>query len=275
MNTETTFKNKAYKKLYRSRNAEIAGVCAGIADYYDLDALVVRILAILITMSTLGMAAIAYFVLWAHLPLEPQQLGPYDVSFESPELSGHATVNYYLLPEQSLEKEKAKLPLGGLSIAARMFIVVVFFLFFLILSANLSPLIEGARWWQFWPLLLLAVGLFFLVVPMRLHYVVAWHAAGLVLTALSIILLPMSLGTVSWLTVSYTFTLFGPIFLIAVVLFGIGIWMHANYVLLMGALCFVLFCGLGVFFCMLPGAYETSLLPFQSFSVFTIPLLLD
>ena len=58
MDTLTT-----HKRFYRSSDAVIGGVCAGIADYFDMDALVVRILAIMLLMVTLGLGFFVYVAL--------------------------------------------------------------------------------------------------------------------------------------------------------------------------------------------------------------------
>jgi phage shock protein C len=61
------------KTLYRSRDDRMAGgVCAGIADYFDLDPTVVRLLAVLVTLLSSGGAIIVYVVLWAVVPEEPR-----------------------------------------------------------------------------------------------------------------------------------------------------------------------------------------------------------
>ncbi len=56
------------KKLYRSDDCVVAGVCAGIAEYCDIDPVIVRILAVLLCLSTLGLAILVYVVLWLVLP---------------------------------------------------------------------------------------------------------------------------------------------------------------------------------------------------------------
>ena len=58
-------------QLSRSQNACLGGVCAGLAEHFDLDPIVVRILAILIAAITLGLGALVYMVLWVVLPLGP------------------------------------------------------------------------------------------------------------------------------------------------------------------------------------------------------------
>lgn len=59
------------KKLYRSRNGVIGGVCRGLADYFNSDVVPVRILAVLaLLFGTLGFWV--YLVCWIFIPLEPR-----------------------------------------------------------------------------------------------------------------------------------------------------------------------------------------------------------
>jgi phage shock protein C len=56
------------KRLYRSRsNRTIAGVCAGIADYFGWDPTLVRIGWIVLTFFG-GSGILIYFVLWLVVP---------------------------------------------------------------------------------------------------------------------------------------------------------------------------------------------------------------
>jgi phage shock protein C len=45
------------------RNAKFLGVCAGIADYFNVDRLLVRIGTVLVTILISGLPIIAYFVI--------------------------------------------------------------------------------------------------------------------------------------------------------------------------------------------------------------------
>jgi phage shock protein C len=59
------------KKLARSRtDKKIAGVCAGFAEYLDLDVTLVRLLWIMLIFFG-GWGAIAYLVAWIIMPEEP------------------------------------------------------------------------------------------------------------------------------------------------------------------------------------------------------------
>jgi phage shock protein C len=51
------------KKLYLSKNKKIAGVCAGFAEYFDADPLIIRILWVVFTL--LGGAGILAYIICA------------------------------------------------------------------------------------------------------------------------------------------------------------------------------------------------------------------
>ncbi|NDP19883.1 MAG: PspC domain-containing protein [Paludibacter sp.] len=59
------------KKLKRSRNQQLAGVCAGIAEYFGWDITLVRVLYALLTIFSAGFPGIIlYIVMWIIMPLE-------------------------------------------------------------------------------------------------------------------------------------------------------------------------------------------------------------
>ena len=59
------------KKLLRSNDRWIAGICGGIADYFDWDPAMVRLIYVLLTVFTTGFpGTIIYLVLW---PIMPKQ----------------------------------------------------------------------------------------------------------------------------------------------------------------------------------------------------------
>jgi phage shock protein C len=60
-----------HKRLVRSTNdRKLAGVCAGLADYFDIDPTIVRVLWLLATLIP-GPNIIAYIVLWIAVPEGP------------------------------------------------------------------------------------------------------------------------------------------------------------------------------------------------------------
>lgn len=59
------------KALRRSRsNKMVGGVLAGLADYYGLDATVLRVVYTLVTIFTAFAGVLVYLVLWLIIPLE-------------------------------------------------------------------------------------------------------------------------------------------------------------------------------------------------------------
>jgi phage shock protein C len=62
------------KRLLRSRtNRKIAGVCAGLAEYLDMDVTLMRLLwAVVAVLSGIVPGIIAYLIAWILMPEEPQ-----------------------------------------------------------------------------------------------------------------------------------------------------------------------------------------------------------
>ncbi|MBO4485718.1 MAG: PspC domain-containing protein [Prevotella sp.] len=57
------------KKLLRSNDRWIAGICGGIADYFDWDPSLVRIIYLLLTIFSAGFPGLLiYIVLWLIMP---------------------------------------------------------------------------------------------------------------------------------------------------------------------------------------------------------------
>lgn len=104
------------KRLYRSRDALLGGVCAGIAEYFDIDPIVVRILAVVLTLASAGAFAIAYLALWIILPLAPDPAAPLEVKPESVHSETYGPV-YYEVP-QGAEQTAPHAPSGQVPYSA-------------------------------------------------------------------------------------------------------------------------------------------------------------
>ncbi len=64
----------ARKRLVRPRaDRKIAGVCAGFAEYFDLDTSLVRVIWLLVALFG-GCGILAYFIAWVVMPEEPLYL---------------------------------------------------------------------------------------------------------------------------------------------------------------------------------------------------------
>ncbi|MEG0498829.1 MAG: PspC domain-containing protein [Alistipes sp.] len=64
------------KKLSRSSdNSMIAGVCAGVADFFGLDTSLIRLATLLLILFG-GLSLWVYLVLWIVVPKAPKRLNP-------------------------------------------------------------------------------------------------------------------------------------------------------------------------------------------------------
>lgn len=62
------------KKLYRNTNQQmIAGVCSGLADYFNLDVTVVRLIFVLLFFLG-GNGVLIYILLWILTPVRPNYI---------------------------------------------------------------------------------------------------------------------------------------------------------------------------------------------------------
>ena len=59
------------RKLYRSKtNRKLAGVCGGLAEYFNLDATLIRVLFVVLAVLG-GSGIVLYLALWIIVPKEP------------------------------------------------------------------------------------------------------------------------------------------------------------------------------------------------------------
>jgi phage shock protein C len=66
----------AHKRLMRSStDKKIGGVCAGLADYFDIDPTIVRVVWLVLFLCA-GCGLLAYVILWIVLPLAPGGIIP-------------------------------------------------------------------------------------------------------------------------------------------------------------------------------------------------------
>ena len=68
------------KKLYRSdTQVKISGVCGGIAEYFNIDATIVRLVWVLVTLLNLFAGVVAYVACVFIIPVDP---GCIDVDYK-------------------------------------------------------------------------------------------------------------------------------------------------------------------------------------------------
>jgi phage shock protein C len=90
-----TYNDYPYKKLYRStRDKWLGGVCGGIAEHFNKDPVIIRLLWILVTIFSVGFGVIAYIIFWLVLDKNP---GYYALpsEFASPNLPKDVHYHYH------------------------------------------------------------------------------------------------------------------------------------------------------------------------------------
>jgi phage shock protein C len=71
------------KRLTRSStDKKIAGICGGLAEYFDIDPTLIRVLWLLLVLCG-GTGVLAYLILWIALPIAPARLPASSVTVAS------------------------------------------------------------------------------------------------------------------------------------------------------------------------------------------------
>lgn len=358
----------AEKRFYRSRDALIGGVCAGIAEYFDIDPVVVRILAVVLTFATAGTLAIAYIALWFILPLAPDPAEPVDVQPESVHSDTYGPIDYEAAKRKAQSEHReagsaapfssagsapfgpypnagapfagaghvppepprpyadahqtpsgqsvphaaqaphvsqpaytaqtpgstqsayaaytAQAPYGAPSpsspqgsptVAAqqpaepvskksvRAALWFGFLCLFIGFAAILSQFIEDVSWWQFWPLLLIIVGIGNVVIPAPRGKRMGQFVSGLMAISIGVVLLSMSLHAISYASFAPMIENLWPLLVMMVGFFIISGAVKNPLFELLAGLCFVAFCVIGLMWFTVPGTTEfmTIALPFK------------
>lgn len=59
------------KRLYKSKtNKVLGGVCGGLAEYFDVDPVLVRVIFVILLFTSTSL--IAYLILWVIMPQRPE-----------------------------------------------------------------------------------------------------------------------------------------------------------------------------------------------------------
>ena len=64
------------KKLFRSSNRILAGVCGGIAEYFDLDPTLIRVVYVILSMFSAGFPGLLVYIILMILMPNYDQLPP-------------------------------------------------------------------------------------------------------------------------------------------------------------------------------------------------------
>ncbi|MFW5981749.1 MAG: PspC domain-containing protein [Halanaerobiaceae bacterium] len=150
------------KKIYRSRKDKIiGGVCGGLAEYFDIDSTLVRLVFILLFLSPNGIGILFYIIPWIIIPEKPASL---DDDFQSngdenydEEVILEAEVVDDTTEEKNIHKdnssvntEKKHAIIGVVLIALGSLFLVDYWM-------------PRFHWERFWPLILVGVGVVLLL----------------------------------------------------------------------------------------------------------------
>lgn len=136
------------KRLYRSRrHSVIGGVCGGIAEYFTIDPTIVR-LAWILAIFLGGAGVVAYVIAWIIIPVHPEQEWDDDWHWSS-RVRGDTDSGGE--PSKSAEGPRA---FGLILVAVGVYL----------LARNFLPHLGLGR---FWPVLLVALGLYLVYSAMR------------------------------------------------------------------------------------------------------------
>ncbi|MCR4399306.1 MAG: PspC domain-containing protein [Syntrophomonadaceae bacterium] len=132
------------KRLYRSRKERmIAGVCGGLAEYFDVDVVLVRLVWAVAFLAG-GVGLLAYLLAWIVIPEEPEYAVAAGTPAEPPTVPARPPDG-----EQRL-RERRQRNLGLLLIGLGLVFLV-------------SEFVPSALSRHLWPLVLIALGLYLLV----------------------------------------------------------------------------------------------------------------
>jgi len=143
------------KKIYRkTNNCIIAGVCGGLADYFEIDETLVRIIFVILTIGG-GSGILLYFVLWLVIPKEGKENKKVDweenVKEFADDVSNKAkTVAMEFKKEIKVEKIKTEKRQGSF------FGLLLILWGGILLIDNLAPML--IRWDYVWPGMLIFLG---------------------------------------------------------------------------------------------------------------------
>lgn len=132
------------KKLYRSReNAMIGGVCAGLAEYFNIDASLVRLAAVILIFPG-GLSFWAYIIGWIIIPQKPLRVAP---QAENPDTDTPAEAEGAPVSEPTSQTDKSRYIVGIVLVA----LGVIFLL-------NAFDVIFWFSFAKLWPIVLIIVG---------------------------------------------------------------------------------------------------------------------
>lgn len=147
------------KKLYKDEHRKmIAGVCAGLSDYFSIDVTIIRVI-FLLSLILHGVGGLLYLILMIILPKK-------DYIFTKP--SDPATVDYIVPPLMPNTPFPPTPPMPPKRTSSASLIVGLILIFigagFLL---NEFDIIPDWNYWQLWPVIFIVIGLSYMVTSQK------------------------------------------------------------------------------------------------------------
>jgi len=141
-----------YKKLYRSvTDKMLGGVCGGLAEYFAIDPVIVRLIFVLAVIFG-GSGILAYIILWIIIPQKPYIITPFNTN---PPSGDSSSTN----EEKKSETSNPDMNYGNInktqsnrSIYAGAFLILLGGIFLL------DNFVPHFHFGDFWPLILIGLG---------------------------------------------------------------------------------------------------------------------
>lgn len=142
-----------YKKLYRSvTDKMVGGVCGGLAEYFDIDPVIVRLIFVLAVIFG-GSGILAYIILWIIIPQKPYIITPFNQGQSNTDSNGAN-------PEEEKKSENINFSMNtpiekttsNKSIYAGAFLILLGGIFLL------DNFVPHFHFGDFWPLIIIGLG---------------------------------------------------------------------------------------------------------------------
>lgn len=234
------------RKLYRSRDDRvIAGVCGGLGEYFGVDPVFIRLIALALLFAG-GSAFIIYLVMAIVVPEKPlgesetpAATGTETASGPVPSASDSApqSSSAYGIPTAETpaayavgaSAEHASSTARNAGVAAGLVLIGIGLVFLL---AQFMP---GIAWWSLWPLIIIFVGLVECVTPGKQGWSAERFFSGLGTIAAGLVLLGNVTGYISW-SVWWTLLSLWPLLLVSIGLSLLAKGLHQSWLRAMGSL---------------------------------------
>ena len=141
-----------YKKLYRSvTDKMLAGVCGGLAEYFAIDPVIVRLIFVLAVIFG-GSGILAYIILWIIIPQKPFIITPFNTNPPSDDSQSSVEEKKSENPEFNMNAMNINKTQSNRSIYAGAFLILLGGIFLL------DNFIPHFNFGDFWPLILIGLG---------------------------------------------------------------------------------------------------------------------